>query len=278
MWRHKVTQPDIENGPSLRGEDLIDHFPLSLTENISNLDTSKYLVGGVYTMPHAAISWTLQDYLRAIYTLEKEAGDISTSLLAERLGVTQPSVTSMLKKLAARKLISYTPYLSIALTISGERLALEIVRHHRLIEAFLQKALGYGLEELHDEAERLEHAISEKFEDRIDEFLGHPVFDPHGSPIPDKAGRIRDRDLVPLASLREGETAVVSQITCRDSGQLRYIESIGLIPGETVSIEGTDSGRGVLRLRLSSGEEEPVGESIACCVLVTRDRNSSAKG
>ena len=103
---------------------------------------SNYCNGGYLRIAQATISWTLQDYLRAIYTLEREAGEISTSLLAERLGVSQPSVTSMLKKLAAKKLISYTPYLSIALTLAGEQLALEVVRHHRLIEAFLQKALG----------------------------------------------------------------------------------------------------------------------------------------
>ena len=229
-------------------------------------------------MVHATISWTLQNYLRAIYTLEREAGEISTSLLAQRLGVSQPSVTSMLKKLASRKLIKYTPYLSFALTSAGERLALEAVRHHRLLEAYLQRALGYGLDELDDEAERLEHAISEKLEDKIDEFLGHPAFDPHGSPIPDRAGRIRERDLVPLASLCEGDNAVVGQITCRDSGQLRYMESIGLVPGETIHIEGTDSGSDVVRLRLSSGEEEPIGERIACCVLVTRNGSDSKKG
>ncbi len=229
-------------------------------------------------MPQATTSETLQDYLRAIYTLEKEAGGISTSLLAGRLGVSQPSVTSMLKKLAARKLISYTPYLSIALTLAGERLALEAVRHHRLIESFLQRALGFGLEEVHDEAERLEHAISEKLEDRIDEFLGHPAFDPHGSPIPDREGHVHARDLVPLASLHEGERAVVGQITCRDSGHLRYLQSIGLLPGETVHVRAADPGSGVMRLALAQGEEELVGESVARFVLVARKRDSSRKG
>src|SRR5271157_835116 len=156
-------------------------------------------------MPEAAISGALQDYLKAIYCLEREAAGASTSLLAGRLGVSQPSVTSMVKKLAARKLITHTPYLSINLTPTGERLALETVRHHRLIETYLQRALGMGLEELHDEAERLEHAISEKLEDRIDAFLEHPAFDPHGSPIPDREGRVSQRDLVPLSQLRPGE-------------------------------------------------------------------------
>ena len=229
-------------------------------------------------MPQATISWTLQDYLRAIYTLEKEAGEISTSLLAQRLGVSQPSVTNMLKKLAARKLISYRPYISIALTLAGQRLALEAVRHHRLIETYLQRALGFGLEELDDEAERLEHAMSEKLEDKIDEFLGHPSFDPHGSPIPDREGRIHERDLVPLASLGQGESGIVGQITCRDSGQLKYLESIGLLPGGLVHVKTTDSGSGVMRVELAPGEEEPIGEGVACCVLVSRTEKTSKKG
>ena len=229
-------------------------------------------------MPQATISWTLQDYLRAIYTLEKEAGEISTSLLAQRLGVSQPSVTNMLKKLAARKLISYTPYISIALTVAGQRLALEAVRHHRLIETYLQRALGFGLEELDDEAERLEHAMSEKLEEKIDEFLGRPSFDPHGSPIPDREGRIHERDLVPLASLRQGESGIIGQITCRDAGQLKYLESIGLLPGGVVHVKTTDSGSGVMRVELVSGEEEPIGESVARCVLVSRTEKTSKKG
>ena len=108
--------------------------------------------------------------------------------------------------------------------------------------------------------------------------MGHPSFDPHGSPIPDRAGRIRERDLVPLASLGLGESAFVAQITCRDSEQLKYMQSIGLLPGERVHLVETDSGSGVLRLKLASGEEEPVGESIACCVLVMRITGISKKG
>ncbi len=157
-------------------------------------------------MSEIALSGALQDYLRAIYCLEREAGGASTSLLAERLGVSQPSVTSMMKKLASRKLISYAPYLSISLTKAGERRALEMVRHHRLIETYLQRALGFGLEELHDEAEILEHALSEKLEERIDAMLGYPAFDPHGSPIPDREGHVSARSLVPLASLGRGES------------------------------------------------------------------------
>ena len=229
-------------------------------------------------MPTMTVLPTLQDYLRAIYTLEKESGQISTSLLAERLEVSQPSVTSMLKKLAARKLISYTPYMSIALTIAGQRLALEAVRHHRLIETYLQRALGLGLDEVDGEAERLEHAISEKLEAKIDSYLGHPAFDPHGSPIPDREGRVRKRSLVPLASLHPGETAVIAQVISRDAAQLRYMESKGLLPGASVRMKDCDPGSGVMQVVLGSGAQEPVGESLSRCVLLTKERTGSPRG
>lgn len=221
-------------------------------------------------MTRAALSGALQDYLRAIYCLEKEAEGASTSLLAQRLGVSQPSVTSMVKKLAARKLVAHTPYFSIALTAAGERLALETVRHHRLIEAYLQRALGLGLEELHEEAERLEHALSEKLEDKIDAFLGHPAFDPHGSPIPDRQGRVSERGLVPLAQLRTGDEALICQIVCRASKHLKHLDALGLVPGTTVRVKAADSGGGVMRLEFAEHPDEPIGESISACLLVSR--------
>jgi DtxR family transcriptional regulator, Mn-dependent transcriptional regulator len=216
------------------------------------------------------LSGSLQDYLKAIYCLEKETGEVSTTLLAETLGVSLPSVTSMVKKLASRKLVSHAPYLPIALTRAGERQALEVVRHHRLLETYLQKALGFGLETVHAEADRLEHAMSEELEEKIDAFLGHPEFDPHGSPIPDADGRVRERELVPLTSLAAGEEAVVSQITCRGPGQLHHLEAIGLVPGAAVRVNTALSGGGVLRLRLAARPDEPIGESIASSILVTR--------
>ena len=162
--------------------------------------------------------------------------------------------------------------------MAGERLALEMVRHHRLIETYLQRALGFGLEALDDEADRLEHAISEKLEEKIDEVLGRPTFDPHGSPIPDRDGRISERNLVPLASLRSGESAVVSQLICRDPNQLRQLESIGLVPGAAVRVKVADSGSGIIRLELASSFDEPVGERIANCVLVSKTQIGPKKG
>ncbi len=216
------------------------------------------------------LSGTLQDYLKAIYCLEKEAGGVSASLLARTLGVSLPSVTSMMRKLASRKLVSYTPYLSIALTRAGERQALEVVRHHRLLETYLQKALGFTLETVHGEADRLEHAMSEALEEKIDAYLGHPAFDPHGSPIPDSTGRVKQRALVALTALHAGEHAVVRQITCREPGQLRHLESIGLVPGVSVRVRPAEPGSGIVHLELSSRPEEPIGETLASCVLVSR--------
>ncbi len=220
-------------------------------------------------MSEVALSGTLQDYLKAIYCLEKEAGGVSSSLLARTLGVSLPSVTSMMRKLASRKLVSYTPYLTIALTRAGERQALEVVRHHRLLETYLQKALGFSLETVHREADRLEHAMSEELEEKIDTFLGYPAFDPHGSPIPDSDGRVIERDLVPLATLGEGDEAVVRQITCRDPEQLRYLEAIGLVPGAVLRVRAANAGSGIVRLELPARPDEAIGETIASCVQVS---------
>jgi DtxR family transcriptional regulator, Mn-dependent transcriptional regulator len=221
-------------------------------------------------MSMVALSGTLQDYLKAIYCLEKESGEVSASLLAGALHVSLPSVTSMMRKLAARRLISYTPYHSIALTRAGERQALEVVRHHRLLETYLQKALGFSLDTLHDEADRLEHAISEELEEKIDAFLGRPAFDPHGSPIPDGNGHVTERKLVPLTALGAGEDGTVRQITCRGSDQLRHLESIGLLPGAAVRVTAPNSGSGVVHVRVPSRGDEPIGESIAACIFVSR--------
>ena len=127
----------------------------------------------------------MQDYLREIYKLRLEEGRATTSAIAERMGVRPPSVTAMLKRLAALNLVEHTPYHGVELTRSGERVALEVIRHHRLLEQYLSQALGLGLDEVHSEADRLEHALSEELEARIDRALGFPTHDPHGDPIPD---------------------------------------------------------------------------------------------
>jgi DtxR family transcriptional regulator, Mn-dependent transcriptional regulator len=214
-------------------------------------------------MNDIGLSRNAQDYLKAIYCLEKESDGVSVSRLADSLGVSAPSVTSMVKKLALRKLVKYSPYLSIALTKAGESKALEVVRHHRLLETYLQKALGLGLDKIHDEADRLEHEISEELEERIDVFLGRPAFDPHGSPIPDLKGNVKRRDLVTSESLEPGQVAIVSQLTCRSPEQLMHLESIGLLPGVKIRMERKDAGAGVVYLKIGAQRSEPIGGSLA---------------
>ena len=215
------------------------------------------------------LSGTAQDYLKTIYCLEKETGGVTVSRLAEAMGVSLPSVTSMVKKLAVRKLLDYTPYLSVTLTRGGEKRALELVRHHRLVESYLQKALGVGLDRLHEEADRLEHAISEDLEERMDLFLGHPAFDPHGSPIPDAEGQVEERVLVAADGLEPGQKAVVSQLTSRSPEQLRHLEAIGLVPGARITLQEKDTGAGLIRLRIGARRQVPIGGSLARHVLVS---------
>jgi len=215
------------------------------------------------------LSETAQDYLKAIYCLEKESDGVTVSRLAEARGVSLPSVTSMVKKLAARKLLDHTPYLAITLTRGGEKLALELVRHHRLLESYLQKALGVRLDRLHEEADRLEHAISEDLEQRMDLYLGHPAFDPHGSPIPSAEGQIEERALLAAGGLKPGQEAVVSQLTSRSPDQLRHLEAIGLVPGTKITLEQGDRGDGIVRLRIGARRRVPIGGALARHVLVS---------
>src|SRR5215203_3693768 len=146
-------------------------------------------------------SAAIEDYLKAIYTLGRTQAQVTTSSLADHLGFKPASVTGMLKTMADLRLVAYTPYHGVELTMAGEQIALEVVRHHRLIELYLVEALGYGWDEVHDEAERLEHHISEKLEARIAAHLGEPAFDPHGDPIPTLEGTLPASDDLRLAEL-----------------------------------------------------------------------------
>src|SRR5688572_20796192 len=149
----------------------------------------------------------MQDYLKEIHKLRMESRRATTSAIAERMGVRPPSVTAMLKRLSALGLAEHAPYRGVELTPAGERVALEVIRHHRLLEQYLTQALGLSLDEVHSEADRLEHALSETLEARIDQSLGFPTHDPHGDPIPDADLRIDRVELRTLASLEPGDEA-----------------------------------------------------------------------
>lgn len=184
-----------------------------------------------------------EDYLKHLFLLEEAlGGPVPTQALAERLSVKPPSVTEMLKKLKALGLLEHEPYRGARLTERGRRVALEVLRHHRLLEAYLHQALGYGWEEVHQEAERLEHVISEDLEERIAEYLGHPPFDPHGDPIPTKDLTLPSSKALPLTEAPLGR-ARVARALAQDRGTLNLLARLGLVPGKPLRI--LEKGEGV---------------------------------
>jgi len=179
------------------------------------------------------LSSAVEDYLKAIYELGE---GVKTQALADALGVSSASVSGMIKKLGDLNLVAYEKYRGVTLTPAGRKIALETLRHHRLIETYLAEALGYAWHEVHDEAEKLEHFISEDLGRRIAEKLGHPSFDPHGDPIPQRDGTVPPSLGVPLTELEVGQTARITRITNQAPEVLRYLAEEGLVPGEVVRV------------------------------------------
>ena len=213
-------------------------------------------------MNPAPLSQTAQDYLKEIYKLESEQGRATTSALAERVGVSPPSATAMLKKLAALRLVRHEPYRGVQLTRAGELAAVEIIRHHRLLEQYLSETLGLPIDEVHGEADRLEHALSEELEARIDASLGYPTHDPHGDPIPDAELKLAPADLRVLADLPPGERSTVRRVPDGDVELLRYLSDLGLLPGETVEVVRVEPFEGPLTV-LAGGVEHPISHELA---------------
>jgi DtxR family transcriptional regulator, Mn-dependent transcriptional regulator len=196
----------------------------------------------------------MQDYLKEIYKLRMEGRKATTSAIAERMAVRPPSVTAMLKRLTSLGLAEHAPYQGVELTASGERVALEVIRHHRLLEQYLAQALGLSLDAVHSEADRLEHAISEELEARIDRSLGYPTHDPHGDPIPDAKLRIDRAHLRTLASLEPGEEATISRVPDEDDELLRYLSKLALVPGRKVKLRRAEPFGGPLTVRVGKAE------------------------
>ncbi len=184
------------------------------------------------------ISGASQDYLKAIYRLSAKNGRASTNQLAQQLNIKPASVTNMLKKMAVSDppLVEYKKHHGATLTASGERAALEVLRHHRLLEMFLHEILGFSWDEVHDEAERMEHCISEQMENKIAILLGHPEHDPHGSPIPDGNLNVAPTAQLAMSTLRKGDTAVVRRVRDEDNAMLRYLDKLGLRPNVQFTI------------------------------------------
>ena len=185
------------------------------------------------------LSEAVEDYLKAIYTIKDGVNPVSTSAIAQRLSVAPASVTQMLKKLADMKprLVEYRRHHGVQLTPHGEKIALEVIRHHRLVELFLQEALGMSWDQVDQEAERLEHVVSETLADRMAEVLGHPQFDPHGDPIPSKTGDMPVGEaLINLVFLEPGQRGIVRRVCDDDPEVLRYMASLGIIPKANVRV------------------------------------------
>jgi DtxR family Mn-dependent transcriptional regulator len=196
----------------------------------------------------------VQDYLRAIYALESSNARVTTSALATRMGVKAPSATAMTKRLAELGLVERRPYKGVALTERGRRGALEVMRHHRLLERYLADRLGFSIDEVHAEADRLEHVLSEELEAKIDEELGFPTHDPHGDPIPDSELRVRPARDRSLAELAPGESASISLVPDGDPALLRYLTEVGLVPGSRVEVVAVEPFSGPITVRTDQGE------------------------
>ncbi|MGH2436967.1 MAG: metal-dependent transcriptional regulator [bacterium] len=182
------------------------------------------------------LTQAIEDYMKAIYKLQQEGAAATTNAIAERLDIAPASVSNMLKKLARLRLVAHTPYHGVQLTDSGQKVALEVIRHHRLIELYLARNLGISLDKVDEEAERLEHVISEELEERIAQSLGEPTRDPHGDPIPTREGDVEDLHHPVLADLGPGQAGIVARVSDRDPAVLRDLASERLLPGESVLV------------------------------------------
>lgn len=184
------------------------------------------------------ITFSTQDYLKHIYDLTENGETASTNALAQKLNISAPSVTGMIQKLASSNppLVEYQKHQGATLTKEGKKAALEVIRHHRLLEAWLVQTLGYSWDEVHEEAERLEHVISEDFERRIAAAMGHPTRDPHGELIPTEDLKMPTDNSAPLSSLRPKQSGILKCVKAADTDLLRYLESLGLIPGAEIEV------------------------------------------
>ena len=213
-------------------------------------------------MSKPALSVAIQDYLKEIYKLQSEGKRPTTTAIAKRLDVAPSSVTSMLKKLSALGLVEHSPYRGVELSEPGTKIALEVVRHHRLLELYLAETLGLGIDAVHAEADRLEHVISEELEARIDEQLGYPTHDPHGDPIPDAGLRVERRRLRSLDALAPGEEATIERVPDGDADLLRYLAGLRLVPGGRVTMRRSEPFDGPLTVFVE-GAEHAISRDLA---------------
>lgn len=207
----------------------------------------------------------ISDCLKLIYALQEQGQKVSTSAISERLGVSDATITMMFKDFASAGWVEHMPYHGVRLTPLGEQKAIEVIRHHRLLELYLARELGYSWDKVHDEADRLEHVISEEFEEKLDALLGYPTVDPHGDPIPSKDGVVAARQGTTLSQLQEGQTGRILRVSDQDSQKLCYLGQLGLYPETLVQlVERTPYGGS---LRILVGEPGKQVEQMLGAVL-----------
>jgi DtxR family Mn-dependent transcriptional regulator len=210
-----------------------------------------------------------EDYLKALYHLHGDTRPVPTRELAQRLGISSPSVSEMVGRLVSQGLVEHDRYRGQQLTKEGRKVALELVRHHRLLEMFLVQVLGYSWDEVHEEAERLEHVISERMEQRIFELLGRPQLDPHGHAIPTLTGRVRPVSNRPLTECEVGEKVVVQGVSDEDPRKLRELDRRGLVPGTPVEVVAASEYEGPMDIRIR-GRRVSVPLGLARALFVER--------
>ena len=226
-------------------------------------------------MPTRAV----EDYLKCIL-LEQEAADggrASTGRIALALGLSPGTVTAMLQTLAEAGQLDYAPYGGVKLTAAGRRLALHVLRRHRLIELFLVEVLEFDWSEVHEEAERLEHAVSDRLVDRIDEMLGRPATDPHGDPIPDARGELRGDEIAPLDGCAVGGRFRVARVADQGAEFLRSIDGLGLVPGARIRVVSREAATDTIELELPRGRRVSLGSRAAAKLWVAPAQPSGAK-
>ena len=217
----------------------------------------------------SAFTQSQEDYLKALYHLHGDTRPVPTRELAQRLGISSPSVSEMVTRLVSQGLVEHDRYRGQQLTREGRKVALELVRHHRLLEMFLVQVLGYSWDEVHEEAERLEHVISERMEQRIFELLGRPELDPHGHAIPTRAGKVRPVSERPLSECRAGERVIVQGVSDDDPARLRELERRGLLPGTHVDVVAESAYEGPIEVRMK-GRRVSVPLGLARALFVER--------
>jgi DtxR family Mn-dependent transcriptional regulator len=218
------------------------------------------------------LSAPVEDYLKAIYELELRDGAAGTTEIASVLHIAAPSVSGMIRRLSSQGLVTHEPYKGVQLTREGKRAALRTIRRHRVIEAYLTRALGYAWDRVHDEAERLEHAASDELIDRMAAAIGEPETDPHGAPIPTREGTLdTEPSLAALADLEDGAVARIARVGDRDGERLRYLATLGVAIGEEVELLSREPYGGPITLRVGT-KRRVIGQELAREVLVAVGR------